>query len=163
MYDDLVKRLRYCADSDNLCSECKYRFGSPDGSKMCLDLLMVDAADAIEELSMKLHGDEAAIAGMKREIERMVIAGKPRWIPVTERLPEEPAEEKGENFCADCHWYEAEEQYCFRNGCHAYNESTCEHWEPMPADEPIPAPGGKTDPTTYDLLYEEGGYNSNGV
>lgn len=51
MYDDLVKRLRYCAVSDNQCSECKYRFGSPDGSKMCLDLLMVDAADAIEELS----------------------------------------------------------------------------------------------------------------
>lgn len=65
-----------------------------------------------------------------------------------------PAEEKEENFCADCHWYEVEEQYCFRNGCHAYNESTCEHWEPMPADEPIPAPGGKTVPTTYDLLYE---------
>ena len=62
-----------------------------------------------------------------------------------------------ENFCADCYWHEAEEQYCFRNGCHAYNESTCEHWEPMPADEPKPAPGGKTVPTTYDLLYEEGG------
>lgn len=68
-----------------------------------------------------------------------------------------PAEEKGENYCANCHWYESEQQYCFRNGCHAYNESTCEHWEPMPADEPIPAPGGKTVPTTYDLLYEEGG------
>ena len=50
---------------------------------------MCEAADAIEELSMKLHGDEAAIAGMKREIERMVVADKPRWIPVTERLPEE--------------------------------------------------------------------------
>lgn len=49
MYDELVKRLRYCADSDNQCSECKYRVGSPDGSKMCLDLLMVEAADAIEE------------------------------------------------------------------------------------------------------------------
>ena len=68
-----------------------------------------------------------------------------------------PAEEKGENFCADCHWYEAEEQYCFRKGCHSYDESFCELWEPMPADEPIPAPGGKTVPTTYDLLYEEGG------
>lgn len=50
MYDELVKRLRYCAVSDNQCSECKYRFGSPDGSKICLDLLMVDAAEAIEEL-----------------------------------------------------------------------------------------------------------------
>ena len=49
MYDDLVERLRYCAVSDNQCLECKYRGGSPDGSKMCIDLLMVDAADAIEE------------------------------------------------------------------------------------------------------------------
>ena len=88
MYDDLVERLRYCAVSDNQCLECKYRGGSPDGSKMCLDLLMEDATNAIEEMSMRLHSDEAAIAGMKREIERMVIAGKPRWIPVTERLPE---------------------------------------------------------------------------
>lgn len=65
MNDELVKRLRDCADSYNQCSECKYRFGSPDRSKLCLDLLMEDAADAIEELS------------------------EPRWISVTERLPEE--------------------------------------------------------------------------
>ena len=58
---------------------------------------------------------------------------------ITDDLVVIPAEEKGENFCADCHWYEAEQQYCFRNGCHAYNESTCEHWDPVPADEPIPA------------------------
>ena len=45
------------------------------------------AADAIEELNMRLHGDEAAISGMKREIERMVV-NQPRWIPVAERLPE---------------------------------------------------------------------------
>lgn len=51
MYEELVKRLRYCAISDNQCSECKYHGGSPDGSKMCLDVLMEDAADAIEELS----------------------------------------------------------------------------------------------------------------
>jgi hypothetical protein len=82
---------------------------------------------------------------------------------ITDDLVVIPAEEKEENFCANCHWYESEQQYCFRNGCHAYNESTCELWEPMPADEPIPAPCGKTVPTTYDLLYEEGGYNSNGV
>lgn len=54
MYDELVKRLRYCAVSDNQCLECKYRGGSPDGSKMCLDLLMVDAADAIEELNKEI-------------------------------------------------------------------------------------------------------------
>lgn len=52
MYDDLVERLRYCAVSDNQCFECKYRGGSPDGSKMCLDLLMEEAANAIEERDM---------------------------------------------------------------------------------------------------------------
>ena len=55
-----------------------------------VDLLM-KASDAIEELSMKLHGAEAAIAGMRREIERMVIDSvnsKPHWISVDDRLPQ---------------------------------------------------------------------------
>ncbi len=54
--------------------------------------MLTQAADAIENLSMKLHGDEAAIAGMKREIERMVVTasdGAPKWISVDERLPEQ--------------------------------------------------------------------------
>lgn len=40
-----------------------------------------------------------------------------------------------ENSCEDCHWYETEEQYCFRNGCHAYDESSCEYWIPREEDE----------------------------
>lgn len=54
--------------------------------------VVYQAADAIEVLDMKLQGANAAIAGMQREIERMVIDSansKPKWIPVTERLPEE--------------------------------------------------------------------------
>lgn len=73
MYEELVKRLRILSGTDNISE-------------------FDDAADAIAELSMKLHGDEAAIAGMKREIERMVRADKPRWIPVTEALPENGVE-----------------------------------------------------------------------
>ena len=70
MFEELVKRLRNFSGTDNIAE-------------------FAEAADAIEGLSMRLHGDEAAIAGMKREIERMVVSGnKPRWIPVTERLPE---------------------------------------------------------------------------
>lgn len=76
MYDEQVKRLR------NKAGGLEYD-GWVDTAA-----ILEEAADAIEELSMKLHGDEAAILGMKREIERMVVAGKPRWIPVTERLPE---------------------------------------------------------------------------
>ena len=53
--------------------------------------VVYQAADAIEVLDMKLQGANAAIAGMQREIERMVIDSvnsKPKWMPVTERLPE---------------------------------------------------------------------------
>ena len=86
MYDDLIKKLRHCGNAIS-CLHCPYWEGG-GGSKEDL----TQAANAIEELAMKLHGDEAAIAGMKREIERMVIDtanSKPRWIPVTERLPED--------------------------------------------------------------------------
>lgn len=79
MYDNLVKRLR--ADSDYMDNNGIMLYAAAPFYREC--------ADAIEELSMKLHGDEAAIAGMKREIERMVRAEKPRWVSVTERLPEE--------------------------------------------------------------------------
>jgi hypothetical protein len=82
MYDDLVKRLRDVADEvDN-----DYDVDPYNAEQRCLVIL--EAANAFEKLSMKLHGDEAAIAGMKREIERMVVSGnKSRWIPVKERLP----------------------------------------------------------------------------
>lgn len=84
MYDDLIERLRNAAKlSDALTVLLPHSGGNAVAE------LHREAADAIEELSMKLHGDEAAIAGMKREIERMVVADKPRWIPVTEALPEE--------------------------------------------------------------------------
>lgn len=77
MYEELVKNLRN--DSVYALQNCDFDF---------VHDWMLEAADAIEALSMKLHGDEAAIAGMKREIERMVVASKPRWISVTERLPD---------------------------------------------------------------------------
>lgn len=57
--------------------------------------VVYQAADAIEVLDMKLQGANAAIAGMQREIERMVIDSansKPKWIPMTERLPEKDIE-----------------------------------------------------------------------
>lgn len=78
MYEDLIKRLQDFAAGTRLDEDAQLAF---------------DAADAIEMLDMKLHGANAAIAGMQREIERMVIDSansKPKWIPVTERLPEKP-------------------------------------------------------------------------
>lgn len=57
MYDELIKRLRYCGNAIS-CLHCPY--WEECGPKEDL----MQAADAIEELS------------------------KPRWIPVTEKLPE---------------------------------------------------------------------------
>ena len=84
MYEELIKRLRDAATmSEALAVLLPHSVGNATAK------LYNEAADAIEELSMKLHGEEAAILGMKREIERMVANGTHRWIPVTERLPEQ--------------------------------------------------------------------------
>ena len=85
MYEELVKKLRYCGNAIS-CPHCPYWEGC-GGSKEDLN----QAADVIEELDMKLHGANAAIAGMKREIERMVIdsANSNREMP-----RQEPPKEK---------------------------------------------------------------------
>ena len=61
MYDELVKRLWECASGE--CFNC-LQYTETTNAIVCSKELMKQAADAIEELS------------------------KPRWIPVTERLPE---------------------------------------------------------------------------
>lgn len=62
MYDELIKRLRTCAELHGECALCLYQ---GNGCDTMPETPLVQAADAIEELS------------------------KPRWIPVTERLPEQ--------------------------------------------------------------------------
>ena len=63
MHDELVKRLRNCvSDTVEDCAGCPYQGGYK--GTYCMNGLIAEAADAIEELS------------------------NPRWIPVTERLPE---------------------------------------------------------------------------
>ena len=64
MYEDLIETLRFCA-KNGYCHDCPYE--KPCAGTMG-DGLYCEAADAIEELS------------------------KPRWIPVTERLPEKEGE-----------------------------------------------------------------------
>ena len=60
MYDELVKRLRECPNYTEACVSCPH-----EHDLGCRTTTMHEAADAIEELS------------------------KSKWIPVTERLPEE--------------------------------------------------------------------------
>ncbi len=68
MYDELVKRLRSVKDAWQSEEE----------------QWMLDAADAIEEL----QEDNAALNGtVSNLIQQIAELSKPRWIPVTERLP----------------------------------------------------------------------------
>jgi len=64
MYDELVKRLRNAAHL-------------ADKGLVILPSVCLDAADAIEELSVVVRAQKA------------VLEKFPKWIPVTERLPEE--------------------------------------------------------------------------
>lgn len=136
-YEELANKLRRCGKG--LCTE-----DCPDWTKenlyhTCQDELVLEAADAIEELSMKLHGDEAAIAGMTREIVRMVIAEKRRWIPVTERLPEtwkpvlvyQPYKNDGDNPLIRMSWYTGAGIW---RDCGQGNilELPATHWQPLP-------------------------------
>lgn len=134
MYDELIKWLR---DSEHQidCCICDRDCCYPDG-KVHGKCIIIEAADAIEELSMKLHGDEAAISGMKREIERMVVADKPRWIPVTERLPEQGKrylvirfDEVTKTRFIDILWHDAHDLWWNRLYKGQYNVT---HWMPLP-------------------------------
>ena len=130
MYDELVKKLR----NRRICVQ--------SGGDLGKDFpLMREAADAIGELSMKLHGDEAAIAGMKREIERMVVSvNKPRWISVTERLPEKMQYvlvRYQNNDMAVASWFGGDEQIRFwramtDEGWCADCDTEPTHWMPLP-------------------------------
>lgn len=67
--EEIVKALQGCRKSG--CRFCKYRL---DRAPLCSDALMRDASDMIE-------AQAAEIEKLKAQL--------PRWIPVTERLPEQ--------------------------------------------------------------------------
>lgn len=82
MYEELVKQLQYCATHD--CTHegeikvgCTAPYEHRDGITTCSDVLMLQAADAIEKLIEIIQNHDF--------LENLI---KPCWIPVTERLPE---------------------------------------------------------------------------
>ena len=89
MYDELVKRLR--EEANSWCINCCYRAGNcicaaPDDRKKDCDICSkLQAADAIKELS---HDYEKLAEDFNGAVELLHKREKPRWIPVTERLPE---------------------------------------------------------------------------
>lgn len=76
MYDELVKRLREYAKE-----HCP--LDRKSGICGCIDAR--EAADAIEELDREY---ESVAKSLDEAVERVRKLRKPRWIPVTERLPE---------------------------------------------------------------------------
>ena len=90
MYDELVKRLRNFSTQAAPCKTCDM---TEDGS--CSDTLMKQAADAIEELSRAKEELAKQVAYWQAQLtksmcgETLAELEKPRWIPVTERLPED--------------------------------------------------------------------------
>lgn len=71
-YDELLKILREC--NDCICEEhCPYHEDRNNPVK-CMTKIVGDAADAIEELQNRL--------------EQALFMPLPKWIPVSERLPE---------------------------------------------------------------------------
>ena len=75
MYDELVKRLCCCAGKDN-CSRCHFETECPG-----YDVIFAEAADAIEKLEGQLFLMKKTAEWLNEKI--------PKWIPVTERLPED--------------------------------------------------------------------------
>ena len=78
--DELVKRLRELHPEE---------FGDAWDFAFACQQAMHEAADAIEELAASVEGFEAQTnMVLDRDGNNTVIRFEPRWIPVTERLPE---------------------------------------------------------------------------
>ena len=135
MYEDLVKRLRNCAIEAAPCKTCNM---AEDGS--CTDTLMKQAADAIEEL---IAERDAYCKAMTEEHNKAArLTWEYRWIPVTERLPEDrvPVLTTYIGFCtgeksSDLLAVRFEGMWCYWDGdpC-SYDECKVEitHWMPLP-------------------------------
>lgn len=121
---DLVADLRTCLRGE--CSTCGHECGNAD----CLDRMMEDAADRLEELVDRCARYAEEIA---------VLRGRQRWIPVTERLPEDRS-----NVLVVAYWHErwgvymgwcAPErvEWCVHIGIGDRDDVAVTHWMPLPA------------------------------
>ena len=142
MYEGLVKRLRNRANGsyEAKCEDCEFTEDFPP-CVHCTIKAFNDAADAIEELDTLLDGVSADNDALCETIERLK---KPRWISVTERLPE-----KAEQI-AD-HWFSAEvigkDEVTIRKAYYNFTAGvwldanremewdSITHWMPMPQEE----------------------------
>jgi len=137
MYDELVKALRGTDFSDGCPREAE---------PMCQneDCVIAQAADAIEQLSKDLERSKEYETFWEKEANEALkkfqttVANKPRWIPVTERLPDQNS---GSLYIClivggeydQLSWYElcdfAEGQFWIKDELY---EGNVTHWMPLP-------------------------------
>jgi len=94
MYEELIESSRACAMGYNgNCDRCLFCGMSNDKDGDCYQQLHKAAADAIEGLSGLIdhYGGETGIKNLQEYASKYwdTLEKIPRWIPVTERLPEE--------------------------------------------------------------------------
>lgn len=128
MYEELIAELQmhHCDakedDTQEVCEECAYDViiadkSVPNGiASVCVCGLMHRAADAIEELQGK--------AKVLEKIADKWCDAVPKWIHVTERLPE-----KDQTVLAYC----AEDNFCYISRMHqSFEDYDVTHWIPLP-------------------------------
>lgn len=96
------------------------------------DKRMLDAADAIEELAKDLEQSKEYETFWNKEAEealrrfQVAVANKPRWIPVTERLPE-----KNEWVLVRSKFVKTRTDFISNDG-HWHMTPAVTHWMPLP-------------------------------
>ena len=120
MYDELVKRLRNAAQWS-------------DKGLVITPSICLEAAEAIEELSKENESLGNSLIGA---VEMLKKKRKPKWIPVTERLPEKPGNylvyanyAKGNLPFVDVDYYSGKNFATVYTCCGYYRVS---HWMPLP-------------------------------
>lgn len=130
MYEALVARVRYHIQKANF-------MGLKEAEST---LLLGEAADAIEGLQKDLERSKEYEAFWEKEANealrkfQVAIASKPRWIPVTERLPDNEDEVvvAFKNSADGEWWYRIDN---FVDGAFCYNAAfgrNITHWMPLP-------------------------------
>lgn len=135
MYDDLIELMRYCANDNPVCEKSEscqfYNQAEEDyGYYFCVERMLKQAADAIEDLWQALDAAQGVLAEQP-----------PTWIPVTERLPEESGDYlafvtqvRDDNGLPLVSWIAIKHFY------DVFLDKSVTHWMPLPE----PPKGGET-------------------
>ena len=135
LMDELIKRLRASVDGRyEKCEVCPYEEDYPCCVD-CLDKMHKQAADAIEELSKREADMTHNMAALSLKVLRAE-EKRPRWIPVTERLPD-----AGERVLCYCRANIYEVMKMRTDGAWVHNDQVYDstymsgfvtHWMPLP-------------------------------